>query len=579
MDKLTDFFLKPISPRQRQYEALRAIAVDKLATKIVANKFGYSVMTLRSLMRDANSGALELFPVIERGPQERRTSSSIRDLISHYRRENLSAKDIALRLKEKGHELSVRTIERILGDAGFSKLHRRTHQELGKTRKNQIISQRSGPLDFEKLEPFRYDCPAVGIFFFLPYFIESGILPILKQCGLPKSSALTAEQACLSMLLFKIIGSERLSHSNAYDHEPGFGIFAGLNFLPKATYMSTYSCRTSETMLQDFQQQVMKRFLKKYPDLYQAKCINLDFHSIPHFGEQSQMEKVWCGTRGKALKGANTLFAQDNQSNAILYTHADILHKDEAKEIQNFVTYWKNIRKTKTIQETLVFDCKLTTYRILDELIDDGVHFITLRKRNKTLLATTEKIPAEKWQKVYLPIPKRKYKSCLVHVSEIYLPKCCSPVKQIIVTDQGRAQPTYIITNNRDLSLDDIIKIYAKRWRLENKFAELVAFFNLNALSSPLMIRIHFDILWTIIADTLYRRFAQDLPRFEKERADTLFRRFINMPGQVVYNGNEFIIKIRKRAHTPILMGVKKLQQEIKVPWLNDLPLRIEWTA
>ena len=193
--------------------------------------------------------------------------------------------------------------------------------------------------------------------------------------------------------------------------------------------------------------------------------------------------------------------------------------------------------------------------------------------------ATTEKIPAEKWQKVYLPIPKRKYKSCLVHVSEIYLPKCCSPVKQIIVTDQGRAQPTYIITNNRDLSLDDIIKIYAKRWRLENKFAELVAFFNLNALSSPLMIRIHFDILWTIIADTLYRRFAQDLPRFEKERADTLFRRFINMPGQVVYNGNEFIIKIRKRAHTPILMGVKKLQQEIKVPWLNDLPLRIEWTA
>lgn len=64
------------------------------------------------------------------------------------------------------------------------------------------------------------------------------------------------------------------------------------------------------------------------------------------------------------------------------------------------------------------------------------------------------------------------------------------------------------------------------------------------------MIQIHFDILWTVIADTLYRRFAQDLPRFERERADTLFRRFINMPGQIVYNKKEFIIKIRKRAHT-----------------------------
>jgi len=33
------------------------------------------------------------------------------------------------------------------------------------------------------------------------------------------------------------------------------------------------------------------------------------------------------------------------------------------------------------------------------------------------------------------------------------------------------------------------------------------------------MIRIHFDILWTMIADTLYHRFAQDLRRFENNIA------------------------------------------------------------
>jgi len=44
------------------------------------------------------------------------------------------------------------------------------------------------------------------------------------------------------------------------------------------------------------------------------------------------------------------------------------------------------------------------------------------------------------------------------------------------------------------------------------------------------MIRIHFDILWTLVADTLYHRLAQDLPRFEQQRADSLFRRFIDMP-------------------------------------------------
>ena len=93
------------------------------------------------------------------------------------------------------------------------------------------------------------------------------------------------------------------------------------------------------------------------------------------------------------------------------------------------------------------------------------------------------------------------------------------------------------------------------------------------------MIRIHFDILWTVIADTLYRIFAQDLPRFKHERANTLFRRFINIPGQVIYDGKEFIIKIRKRAHTPILLGVDCLQEKIIVPWLDGKSIRIEWTS
>jgi len=86
---------------------------------------------------------------------------------------------------------------------------------------------------------------------------------------------------------------------------------------------------------------------------------------------------------------------------------------------------------------------------------------------------------------------------------------------------------TFIITNNKDLPMKDILEVYARRWRIENKLAELVAFFNLNALSSPIMIRIHFDILWTLIADTLYRRFAQDLRRFETNIAPTIFRKFI----------------------------------------------------
>jgi len=63
-----------------------------------------------------------------------------------------------------------------------------------------------------------------------------------------------------------------------------------------------------------------------------------------------------------------------------------------------------------------------------------------------------------------------------------------------------------------------------------------------------------------LLADTLYHCLAKDLPHFEHERANSIFRNFINILGQVIYNGKDFIIKIRKRAHTPILLGVQKLQ-------------------
>ena len=92
------------------------------------------------------------------------------------------------------------------------------------------------------------------------------------------------------------------------------------------------------------------------------------------------------------------------------------------------------------------------------------------------------------------------------------------------------------------------------------------------------MIRIHFDILWTLIADTLYHRFAQDLHRFENQLAPSIFKRFINMPGRIVYDGKNFLVKIRKRAHTPILKGVEKLNEPIQVPWLNNKSVEIEWT-
>jgi len=51
------------------------------------------------------------------------------------------------------------------------------------------------------------------------------------------------------------------------------------------------------------------------------------------------------------------------------------------------------------------------------------------------------------------------------------------------------------------------------------------------------------------------------------------------MTGDVCYDGNKFQIRIRKRAHTPILMGVEKLEKPVSVPWLDGKTVEVVWTA
>lgn len=574
---LARFFRQPASPKQHRYEAVRAVVIDGMTIEEAAEKFNYAESSLRVILQRSASAPHELFPTVARKMRSGKISGDVRRRTVRMRNKGMSAREICGALNTEGVDVSTRTIERILVDMGFPKLNRRTNKELGISGKNTIIPDAARAIDFDKLRKFSVDCPVAGVFFFLPYIIESGVIDIVEKCRLPESSVIGARQAALSMLLLKLVGQERLSHISQYDREIGFGVFTGLTVPPKPTYMNTYSCRCSEYELMDFQKEIVRLLKKRHPHMYESGCVNLDFHSIPHYGDESEMEKVWCGARGKAMKGANTVFAQDSASNTVVYTRTEIKRSDEAQEVKRFLAYWREVKGE--VDDTLVFDCKFTTYSVLDELSNDGVKFITLRKRHAALRKKTEAVPKENWERVYLPIPKRKRKRVSVFEETVKLRGCENEFRQITVKDHGRVNPTYVLLNDFDAPLKDVLLIYAKRWHVEQKLAEMVSFFNLNALSSPLMVRIHFDILWTLVADSLYHIFAADLKRFELCLAPTIFKKFVNMPGRVVYDGQNFQIKIRKRSHTPVLLGVDKLRGPITVPWLDGKTVQIIWTA
>jgi hypothetical protein len=504
----------------------------------------------------------------------RGTPAGIRSRIVELRRlRELSAGQIAEIIEEDGTDLSARTVERILREAGFPRLPRRTRLLIGETRAHTTVPEVSRRLSVQHIDGMTVTSDMAGLFAFAPFIELLGLPAMISRGGLPGSRPIPALHYFLSFLALKLAGTERLSHTNDHNFDAGLGLFAGLNVLPKCTAMSTYAYSLDGPVLDRLQQSVAKA--GKRLGLYTSDTINLDFHAVPHWGDESVLDKNWVGARNKGIKSALTLFAQDCTSKLILYTQADIRRSEADDQVLEFVRFWRKIAKSVT--PTLVFDSRFTSYAQLARLDQQKVRFITLRRRGTELIRAAEARPHSDWKQVTIPHEKRKYPRPWVLDACISLRNYPGQLRQIIMRGTGHEKPTFIITNDLRSPVEVIIGRYARRWNVENVIAEAVKFFHLNALSSPILVKVHFDVVMTMIADTLYYLLAQRLRGFEECNAPRIFRHFIRGKGHVTVTGEEITVRYPKRAHNPLLRAIPWNQLPERVSWLGNRRLRMDW--
>jgi hypothetical protein len=320
---------------------------------------------------------------------------------------------------------------------------------------------------------------------------------------------------------------------------------------------------------------LQKAFVKQTNklQLYDSSIINLDFHTVPHFGDESVLEKHWAGARNKKMKGALTLFAQDAASKLILYTDADINRDEADDQVLNFLAFWKGIRRG--VKPTFVFDSKFTTYANLSALNTQGIKFITLRRRGKKLIDNVNKLKS--WKRIHITHAKRKYPNPLVYESFVTIRDYEGYLRQIIVRGTGREKPTFLISNDFDSTLELLVGNYARRWRVENVISEAVKFFNLNALSSPILVKVHFDVVMTMIADTLYNMLAQKLRGFQDCDAPKIFRHFIKGKANITVKNGELTVTYPRRAHNPLLRAVPWHRLPKSISWLDSINLNLKF--
>ncbi|MGA1794416.1 MAG: transposase [bacterium] len=563
-----NFFIHPIHEWQRRYEALRASFVDRLPARIIAERFGYTpgyIHLLRHLFLHEKIDFSE--PVPQDKVFRRRVTAEVRRKIRAWRERRLSAGEIAQLLSEEGIELSVRTVERVLAEEGFPKLPRRARLKLGLTVKGTEVPDRAEVITVDQLEGKRFESEAAGVYLFTPFLEKLQVGTIVREAGLPGNKVIPALNYFLSFLALKLIGTERYAHMGDHGFDPGFGLFAGLSVLPKCTAMSTYSYGLDEVHLLRLQKSFIKHATQL--GLYDGGIINLDFHTVPHYGDESVLEEHWAGARGKRMKGALTLFGQDASSKLILYTAADIKRAEANDQVIDFLSFWETVHRG--IKPTIVFDAKFTTYEKLSALNLRGIKFITLRRRGKDLVEKVDTLGP--WKRITIPHIKRKYPNPQVCDSRITLRDYEGELRQVVIKDNGREKPTFLISNDIDAPVELLVGNYARRWRVENAIAEAVNFFNLNALSSPILVKVHFDVIMTMVADTLFSMFAKKLRGFEQCDAAKLYRHFVRGKGVIEVHHGEVIVTYPRRAHNPILRAVQWQQFPHTISWLNDAKL------
>jgi hypothetical protein len=402
-----------------------------------------------------------------------------------------------------------------------------------------------------------------GIFLFVPLLARLGIEDIIRRAGYPGSRMVPAASALLSLLVLKLLDKERRSHIDDFNCDEALGLFAGLNVLPKKSFATDYSYRTTRPQ----QQALLAGWIGALSGLLfpQAQAFSLDFHPIPYRGDPTGLERHYIPSQGKAAPSVLTFFALENDSRVLCYANANLTRADQPGELMHFVEFWHDL--TGSDPQWLYFDSKLVPYSELSKVNQRGIFFVTIRRRGSSLMRRLEQLPARAWQKAVIDTPKRCHQHVRYVEEKVRLREYVGTVRQLAVAGLGHEEPTLFLTNNEEETARNVIIRYAGRNRVEDGLGSAVNFFHLDCLASEVRLNVDLDTVLTVLANGCYRWLGRQLRGFTKAAPKQLYRRFVETGGTVAVEAERIVVQFDRRCHNPILREAALDQEPIRAPW------------
>jgi len=567
------YFSSPRNTFHRQYEALRAFCYEKKSAEEVAFKFGYTLASFYSLVRDFKKKLKEggskigffLTPQFGRKPNPVQQTAA--DKIIKLRKKYLPVDEISAVLHSQGITVSESYIYNIIKRDGFGRLPRRNKEV--KKRISSTIKIEAPKAELIEVGEDFFSTTAAGILCFLPMICSYKINELITNSSYPGTKTIPTINSIMCFVALKLSNFHRYTADDLWCMDRGSGLFAGLNVLPKAAWFTSYSHRVTREMNLNFLKS-MSNLWKKHGLL--SDTANLDFTSIPYWGDDSHLENNWSGKRNKSLASILAILGHDPDSGIITYGDTNVRHSNESDVVLEFLDFYKGNGISNL--KYLVFDSKFTTYKNLSRLDDDGIKFLTIRRRGKKVVEELEDMPTSEWKSIRVEAGNGKKRTIKVIDKITYLKEYGKEIRQIAITGHGKIKPALIITNDLSLEKSLIVRKYARRWLVEKTISEQVYFFHLNKVSSSMVIKVDFDLTMTILAHNIYRLFAMELEGYTHNTANAIYDKFIRNSGKVNIDQNTVNVELKKKRNLPAVLTAMSRYQKVKVPWLMDKNLK-----
>ncbi len=579
LDPEVGFFTTPQQVNHRRYEALRAFFVDGLSHAQAGQRFGYTPAAMASLVRDYRAGKLDLFaPARKPGPAPGTAPAKqrVRGRVIALRRQGLSVYEISAQLAAEGTPLNRTSVGEILTEEGFGRLLRHPAPESSTapaTPGRDTTLPAVAPLDFTTF-PDRCDTTMAGLLLVLPDLLTLDLPALVAAAGYPSTRTVPAVSWLLSLLSLKLTGTRRVSHVD--DHlliDPAAALFAGLAVLPKKTALTDYSYRLSHEHQRRFLTALDRKMIGSGLATTDEAIFDLDFHAVMHWGNDPVLEKHYVPTRSQRSRSVLTFFAQDSDTHNLVYANADLSKATQNREVIAFADHWKTVSGHEPAM--LVMDQKVTTHAVLGELHARGITFLTLRMRSPSLVKYIDTLTPADFKTITLDRASKHTKPKVHESAAVKLTGYPGTVRQFIIIGLGRDTPTVIITNDQDTTTKHLIQRYARRMTIEQRLAEIIRAFHADALSSTVNLNVDLDITLCVLAQALLAALRQRLPGYATVTPDTLQRRFLDTPGQIINHGDTVTIKLTRRAYSPVLRQAD-LPADLTIPWWGNRTLRYQ---